>query len=185
MIPFSESTGEPASLQRIECAWCGKPLGAQVCAPEMANTVSHGMCPACSAKQRASLEKTLVHGECLEGATDCVTCGLNRADAGSPALPSPGNKSLGSIEAASSQVLAPLAEKGTPAPADAQASVGTSVPHAAMGHLSRGPAASFSFSARPLFWTVTGYDFARSIAWAKSHGNPVADQIRDHKGRLS
>ena len=29
-----------------------------------------------------------------------------------------------------------------------------------------------------LFWTITGEDFARSIAWSRRQRNPVADQIR-------
>lgn len=31
---------------------------------------------------------------------------------------------------------------------------------------------------RPLFWTVTGNDFGRSIAWAKCHPNQVSEHIR-------
>lgn len=31
---------------------------------------------------------------------------------------------------------------------------------------------------QPLFWTVTGADFGRSIAWAKRQRNSVVEQIR-------
>ncbi len=30
----------------------------------------------------------------------------------------------------------------------------------------------------PLFWTVTGNDFARSISWAKKQPNAVSETIR-------
>lgn len=129
MIPCRESDGIGATLQKVVCAWCGKGLGAQACVPEMANTVSHGMCPACSAEQRAK-SHTLVHGGRLEAAAS-LTWELPSGDAGSPAP-----------------------------------SFGTVTP-------------------RPLFWCVTGHDFKRSNDWARRHGNPVADQIRDHKRRMA
>lgn len=33
-------------------------------------------------------------------------------------------------------------------------------------------------SSKPLFWTVTGADFGRSIAWARRQPNRVIEQIR-------
>lgn len=38
---------------------------------------------------------------------------------------------------------------------------------------------------RPRFWVVTGYDFARSIAWARRTENRVALQIRTARAATS
>jgi hypothetical protein len=35
----------------------------------------------------------------------------------------------------------------------------------------------------PLFWSVTGYDFARSIKWARQQTNVVQAQIRKAAGK--
>lgn len=33
---------------------------------------------------------------------------------------------------------------------------------------------------KPLFWPVTGRDFARSLAWARTEINPIAIKIREY-----
>ncbi len=38
---------------------------------------------------------------------------------------------------------------------------------------------------KPLFWTVTGNDFGRSITWAKKRPNAVSEQIRTATSSLS
>jgi hypothetical protein len=42
----------------------------------------------------------------------------------------------------------------------------------------------------PLFWTVSGCDYGRSIAWAKRNPSPVTERLREalaaaQKGNLS
>lgn len=53
---------------------------------------------------------------------------------------------------------------------------GTAGRNAAVEHAGASPATS-TFTA-PLFWTVMGTDFGRSIAWAKKQPNEMTRQIR-------
>jgi hypothetical protein len=165
MIPFSESAGAVASLQRVVCRFCGDYVGARVCGPAGVDTVAQSCCAACAVGGF-----DFVLGERLEGVGPLT--GGACADAGSPALPLPGSNALGSIEAASAAGQERQRVKGTMTPV-AQAP-------AVLDHPSHGPAASFTFAPPhwTSFWLVSGADFARSIAWAKRHGNPIADQIR-------
>lgn len=43
---------------------------------------------------------------------------------------------------------------------------------------------SESEGGRPLFFSVQGTDFGHSIKWAQKRGNPVNDQVREHRQRV-
>jgi hypothetical protein len=176
MTPWPQSDGVGVSLQKVVCSSCSRDLGAAVCRPALINLVALEVCPSCAVSSATAGRDrpSLVLGERLEGVGP-LTCGA-RADAGSPAPSLPGNKSLGTIEAASAPGQERARVTGTMTPAGSP--VAAKRASAVLEHLSHGPAASFSFSARPLFWCVTGYDFKRSNDWARRQGNSVADSIR-------
>lgn len=58
MIPCRESDGLGASLMAVRCAWCGRSLGAKVCAPSEAGKTSHGICPSCAVDMRADFDRS-------------------------------------------------------------------------------------------------------------------------------
>lgn len=139
-----ESDGLPAVLVARVCAWCRKDLGAVVGSPGQEGMVSHGMCPACSARLLAELPgvppvaHTLVRGERLESeGAKVVRCGSLSADAGSPAPSS--SRVAGANDAAAVPAQ-------TPPGAEPSQVTGTTAPGAyepaALGHLSGGPVAS-------------------------------------------
>jgi hypothetical protein len=145
-----ETDGLPAVLIKRVCAWCKMDMGVTVGSPGQQDLVTHGMCPACEARLLAELpgvpavSKTLVQGECLESGVR-IRCGLDNADAGSPA-PSP-SRATGTSDAAA-------VPANTPPGAEPAQVKGTSAPGAyepaALEHLSGGPAAS-SISKPSLF----------------------------------
>jgi hypothetical protein len=58
-------------------------------------------------------------------------------------------------------------------------SAGVMIPPQVVEHARARPVAS------SLFWTITGLDFGRSIAWAKRQPNSISAQIRAKLGRIA
>lgn len=174
-----ESDGLPAVFIKRVCAWCQKDLGVVVGSPGQDGLVSHGICPACSARALAELPgvpKSLVHGGRLECGGPVIGCELASADAG---LPAPHNsRETGANEAAAGPVngTSPGRVTGTATP--------TGQPVAVLEHPSGGPAASSTLK-RPLFWMLSGEDFGRSIRWARQQPRAIAEAIRSMVGRPS
>lgn len=183
MIPFRESDGIGAALQRVECAWCGAFIKAQVCVPSMADEVSHGMCLPCAddyLEGRPAKRCSSVLRGGLEGG---VNCGLNPpADAAPRALLSAGQPAVTDEAASGPSTSCPeptvIRVNGIPAPAADRSAEAALEPHP-----SRDPVASSTLSPAPVFWLITGYDFARSLRWARRQRNSVSDQIRARRSQ--
>ncbi|HWA28096.1 MAG TPA: hypothetical protein VG734_20765 [Lacunisphaera sp.] len=169
-----ETDGIRADLMAVVCAWCGKNMGAKVCAASQVGQVSHGMCPACERAMRAEAGlPNLVSGECLESEVR-PSGDIAPADAGSPAAsfsPATGMNGAAAVTAGKFQpeIIWPAQVKGTTAPGAYEPAV--------LEHPSGGPVAAFTFT-RPLFWLVTGADFGRANAAARRRVNSVVEQIR-------
>jgi hypothetical protein len=63
------------------------------------------------------------------------------------------------------------------------AETGTAGPKGAVEHARACPVASSLSVNRPLFFTVSGLDFGRSIAWARRTPNQVGEQVRSALNR--
>jgi hypothetical protein len=170
-----ESDGLGASLMAVRCGWCGANIEAKVCEPAMAGKVSHGICPACQQKLLAGLPgvpRTLVRGEGLESVGATRGFGCHPADAASPA---PSNsRATGADIAAAAEAAGPRSpqDNGT------AGSPGVLSRDVSDEHAGARPAAVSAPPPRDRFWTVTGRDFGRAIAWARRQRNALNDAIR-------
>jgi hypothetical protein len=193
MIPVRVDDGLGVPMCAVVCAWCKAPMGAKACLPHQVNRVSHGMCSSCErgmlsdpalvdpiscavGSATAGRDRhSLVQGERLESEEPPLFLGAAPADAGSPAPSTSRETGVNAAAAAPANTppgAEPSQDKGIAAP-------GADEP-AALEHLSGGPAASFTYSPPPLFWSVQGTDFGRVIAWARRQRNPVTDGLRAH-----
>lgn len=50
-VPSNAGAADGVPLMNVVCAWCCADLGVKPCLPEMHGKTTHGMCPACYAKE--------------------------------------------------------------------------------------------------------------------------------------
>ncbi len=167
-----ESDGLGADLMPVVCAWCSRSLGAKVCRPEEAGQVSHGICPECQERLLAELP------------------GVPHVN-NSPAAPGADGGAAGGISGPRCyQVAGPAGSVDAPKvrsqKSDEHAGAAPAPTSANFDGVKPGSAASAAAGRAvtplpsPRFWSVTGWDFGRSNAWARRWVNPLIAHIRAH-----